>query len=102
MMRGEAAEVIGLMVLRGRLAVGNPDAFPIEIHVTGGGVAGGFLRSGAGEKRPVEHAELRMPGGIRNGDGEEAGIFVIHVADVDALIQPKGREPQALPVEEIT
>ena len=57
-------------------------------------MAGCLLRSRAGKKRPVEHAELRVPGGIRNGDGEEAGIFVIHVADVDALIQPKGREPQ--------
>ena len=46
-------------------------------------------------------ASLRLPGWIGNGDGEEAGIFVIHVADFDALIRAKGREPQTLPVEEV-
>ena len=101
MMRDEPAEAIRFARLQGHRAVGNPDAFPIEIHVTGRGVAGGFLRTSAGEKRPVKHGQLRMPGWIRNGDGEEAGIFVIHVAEFDAVIRTKGREPQTLPVEEV-
>src|ERR1035437_9498309 len=101
-MRSESAEPIDPLVWHRGLAVGNPDALPIEIHVTGSGVAGSLLRSRAGKKRSVEHAQLRVPGGIRNGEGKEAGIFVIHTPDVDALIRTKGREPQALPVEEIT
>ena len=64
-------------------------------------MAGGLLRTRAGKKWPVEHGHFRVPGGIRNGDGEEAGIFVIHVAEFDALLRCKGGKPQALPVEEI-
>ena len=101
MMRGELAEAIRFTSLQGHRAVGNPDAFPIEIHLAGRGVAGGFLRASAGKKRPVEHGQFRMPGWIRNGDGEEAGIFVIHVDEFDAVIRAKGREPQTLPVEQI-
>jgi hypothetical protein len=46
------------------------------------------------EKRPVEHGQFRVPGWIGNGDGEEAGIFVIHVADFDAVIRPKVASPR--------
>ena len=102
MMRGKPAEVIGSLPFKGDRTVGNPDAFPIDIHLAGRRVAGRLLRTCAGKKGPVEHTQFHVPGGIRNGDGEEAGIFVIHVADVDALIRTKGRKPQALPVEEIT
>ena len=101
MMRSELAEVIEFAIRQGRLAVGNPDAFPIEIHVTGRGMAGRFLWTSAGKKWPVEHGQFRVPGGIRNGDRKEAGIFVIHVAQFDAVPRSKGGKPQALPVEEI-
>jgi hypothetical protein len=49
----------------------------------------------------VKNREFRLPGRIRNGDGKYAGIFVIHVAGIDAMIRRKGREPYALPVKEI-
>jgi hypothetical protein len=64
---------------QGNRAVGNPDAFAIKIHLTGGGVAGLFLGSGSGKQRPVKQRQLRLPGGIWNGGGEWAGIFVINV-----------------------
>ena len=79
---GKLAEVIWFTALQGHGAVRNPDAFPVEIHLTGSGVAGGFLGTGAGKERPVEHGQFRLPGWIRDGDGEEAGVFVIHVADI--------------------
>jgi len=100
-MTGKPAKVIGLAAVRYRWAVGNPDAFSIKVHVTERGVAGGFFRSRAGKERPVEHAQLRMSSGIGDGDGEEAGIFVIDVADLNAMIFAKSCKPQALPVEEV-
>ena len=100
-MAGKVAQVWRFTFLQDHRAVGNPDAFPIEIHITGRGVAGGFLRTGAGKKRPVEHGQFRMPEWIRNRDGEQAGVFVIHVADLDALIPTKSRKPHTLPMEEV-
>jgi hypothetical protein len=64
-------------------------------------VAGGFFWTSAGKQRPVEDGQFRFPGWIRNGNGEEAGIFVIHVAEFDAVARSKGRQTQALPVKEI-
>jgi len=48
----------------------------------------------------VEDGQFRFPRWIRNGNGEEAGIFVIHVAEFDAVARSKGRQTQALPVKE--
>ena len=87
--------------LQGHRAVGNPNAFMIEIHITRRGLAGGFLGTSAREKRAMDHGHLHFPSVIGNSDGEEAGIFVIHVDEIDALIRIKGREPQSLPVEQI-
>ena len=64
-------------------------------------MASGLLRTSAGEKRPVEDGQFRVTGRIGNGDGEEAGVFVVHVGEFDALIWAEVREPQALPVEEV-
>ncbi len=100
-MTGKRTEAIWLTALQGHRGVGNPDAFPVEVHVASRGVAGNLLRTSAEKKRPVEHGQSRLPGWIRNGDGKEAGVFVIHVADFDTLIPAKGRESQALPVEEV-
>ena len=44
---------------------------------------------------------MRISRGIGNGDGEEAGILVVHVDEIDAVIRTKGREPETLPVEQI-
>ena len=101
MVTGKLAEVMWFRALQGHGAVRNPDAFPVEIHLTGSGVAGGFLGTGAGKKRPVEHGQFRMPGWIRNGEGEQAGVFVIHVADLGTVISAKSREPHTLPMEEV-
>ena len=65
----------------------------IEIHITRRSLAGGFLGTSAGEKRAMEHGHLHFSSVIGNSDGEEAGIFVIHVDEIDALIRIKGREP---------
>src|ERR1700728_1498447 len=103
-MRSKLAEAKwfpALRALRRGRAVGNPDAFPIEIHLTAGGAARGFLGSRAGKKRPVQHGQFRLPGWIRNGGGEEAGIFVIHTGKLDAVIRAEGSEAQTLPMEEV-
>jgi len=64
-------------------------------------MAGGLLRTSAGQERPVEDGQLRVPGWIGNGDGEEAGVFVVHVGEFDALVRAEIREPQALPTEQV-
>jgi hypothetical protein len=84
---------------QGYRTVGNPDAFPIKIHRTRRGAAGGFFWTSAGKQRPVEDGQFRFAGWIRNGNGEEAGIFVIHIAEFDAVARSKGRQTQALPVK---
>jgi len=100
-MTGKWAEVMRLMTIQCHPAVGDPDAFPIEIHGADSGVVDDIFRPSAGEKRPVKHGQFRVPGWIGNGDGEEAGIFVVHIGDFDAVIPAIGCEPQTLPVEEI-
>jgi hypothetical protein len=72
-----------------------------EIDFTGRGLAGGFLGTRAGEKGAMEHGHLHFPGVIGDGDGEEAGILVVHVNKIDAVIRSKSREPQSLPVKQI-
>ena len=64
-------------------------------------MAGDFSWTSAGKQWPVENGQFRFPGWVRNGNGEEAGIFVIHVAEFDAVARSKGRQTQALPVKEI-
>ena len=71
----------------------------IEIHHPGLALAGGFLRTSAGEKRSMEHGQLHFPGVIGNGDGEDAGILVVHMDEINAVIWCKGRQPDPLPVE---
>ena len=90
-----------VMLLRGHWAIGNPDAFPIEIHFAGSRTTGSFLRASAGEERAVKHRQFRMPGRIWNCDREEAGIFVIHVAQFDAVPMRIGSETETLPMKEI-
>jgi len=86
---------------RGHRAVGYPDAFMIGIHPSGCAVENGFLRACAGEKGAMEHGELHFPGVIGNGDGEEAGILVVHMDEIDIVKRLKGRKPDPLPVEQI-
>jgi hypothetical protein len=95
------AEVTWSAGLQGKRSVGDPDALAIEVHFSGFGVAGGLLGTSSGKQRPVEEREFRFPGWVRNGDREYAGVFVIHLAGIDATIRRKGRQPHALPVEEV-
>ena len=73
----------------------------IEIHHPRLGLAGCFLGTSIGEKGSMEDGHLHFPGVIGNGDGEEAGILVVHVDEIDAVIRIKGRQPQSLPVKQI-
>src|SRR5664280_2114433 len=73
----------------------------IEIYRTGCGFAGSFFRTSAWEKGAVEDGQLHFPSVIWNGDWEEAGIFVVHMDEIDIIIWIKGRETQTLPVKQI-
>jgi hypothetical protein len=50
-------------------------------------MASGLFGTSAGEKRTVEDGQFRVPGWIGNGDGEEAGVFVVHFGEFDALVR---------------
>ena len=47
----------------------------------------------------MEHCHLHFPGMIRYGDRKEAGILIVDVDEIDAVVGSKGRQPQPLPVE---
>ena len=81
--------------------IGNPDAFMLAIHNPGFARVGGFLGAGAGKKRTVQEGQLHLPGVIGNGDGEDAGVLVVHVDEINTLKGFKGRQPDPLPVEQI-
>jgi len=100
-MRGKLSQAIWFMVFQGRRAIGNPDAFPIEINLTGRWMASGLLWTSARKKRTVEHTQFQFPGGVRDCDREEARIFVIYVAQFNAVPMSVGCEPETLPVEEV-
>jgi len=51
-------------------------------------------RAGAAWPTPVRRR-------IRNGGRKQAGILVVDIAEIDALIRSKGDKPQPLPVEEV-
>ena len=93
MMGRKLAESTSFTAVQRRRAVRNPDALPLQIHLTGRGMASGLLRPSTGEKRPVEDGQFRVPGWIRNGDGKEAGVFIVHIGEFDAL--PTGRSSRA-------
>ena len=73
----------------------------VDIHQTRRGLADGFLRTSPGEERPVEDGQLHLPGVIGNGDGEDAGILVVHVDEIDAAIRVKRGKSHALPVKQV-
>jgi hypothetical protein len=99
-MRGELGQEVVPITLRGHGAVGDPDALPVEVHLTRLAVAGGLLRACAREERPVKDGQFCPPRWVRDGDGEEAGILVVHTAEVDAVL-PKLSKPQALPMQQV-
>ena len=88
-MRVKQAEVVRFEALQSHRAIRNPNAFMIEIHHTGLGLAGGFLGKRAGKERPMKDGQLHFSGMIGNGDGEEAGVLVIHMDKVNAGIRFK-------------
>src|ERR1035441_8124579 len=100
MMKGKLVGVEWLAVKR-HWAVGNPDTFSIYIHFTGLRATGGFLGTSAWKERPVEQSQFRLPGWIGNDGREEAGIFVVYVAEFYAVRRGKSSKPQTSPVEDI-
>jgi hypothetical protein len=73
----------------------------IGIHPSARASEGSFLRSSSREKGTVEHSELHFPCVIGNGDGEKAGILIVHVNEIDIVKRRKGRKSDPLPVEQI-
>src|SRR5271165_3887102 len=100
-MRVKQPHLIRFEAVQGHRAIGNPDAFVIEIDEQGLGLAGNFLGTGAGEKRPMNDGQLHLSGMIGNRDGEEAGVLVIHMDEINAIIGFEGSEAQTLPVKQI-
>src|ERR1035438_10916608 len=76
--RVEQTGVMQFSALHGHRAVRNPDTFMIEIDYPRFGLAGCFLGVSAVEKGPMEDGHLHFAGMVGNGDGEKAGIFVVH------------------------
>jgi hypothetical protein len=99
--RGELGQAVVTITLRGHGAVGDPDALPVEVHLTRLEVAGGLLRACAREERLVKDGQFCLPRWVTDGDGEEAGILVVHTAEVDAAVPPKVSKLQALPMEQV-
>ena len=101
MMRVEQAGTMRRQALRWHRAIGNPDAFMIEIHNPGFALAGGFLRTSAREKRSMEHGQLHFPSMIGHGGREDAGVLIVYVDEIDAVIWCEGSQPNPLPIERI-
>jgi len=58
MMRIEEAGTVRYQTLGRHRTIGNPDAFVVEIHNPGFGLASGFPRGECREKRAVEKGQL--------------------------------------------
>src|ERR1700677_3975029 len=89
-MRIKQAKVLWFGNLRRHRAVGNPDAFMVEVHLARPTMAGGLLGTSAGEKGPMEKSHLHFSGVVGDGGREEARILVIHMHEIDAVIRLKG------------
>jgi hypothetical protein len=100
-MRIEQAQVLNLDALRRHWAVGNPDAFMVEIHIARAVAARGFFRSGAWKERAMKQSHFHFSRMICNRDGEETGILVAHMDEVDSPIGSKGRQSQSRPAEQV-
>ena len=75
-MRIKQAGMMRSGILQGHRAVGNPDAFMIEIYQSARALAGGVLGTSAAKKRSMEDAHLHFPSVIGDGAGEDAGIQI--------------------------
>ncbi len=64
-------------------------------------LTGRFLGACPREKWSMQKAHLRFTGMIGDGDGEEAGVLVVHMDEIDAAIRRESGEPQAFPVKHI-
>ncbi len=100
-MRAKVTEVIRLAGLYSRRAVGNPNALSKKIHRALGRVARRFLRTSSGKEGSVQDGQCRLSRWIGNRDGEYAGILIVHVIEIDAVIRAKPGEPQTAPVEQV-
>ena len=60
-----------------------------------------MVGSSAGKKRSVQHGHLHFSSMIRHRDGKEAGVLVIHVDEINAVIRRKWSKPQTPPVKQV-
>jgi hypothetical protein len=98
-MRCELAQPLRFRAFQRGRAIGNPDTLVIEIHLTGLAMASSFFWTRTGKKRTVEHAQLQVSRGVRYSHREKARIFVIDVAQLDAVPMSIGCKPETLPME---
>jgi hypothetical protein len=49
----------------------------------------------------MQEGHLHLSAVAGNRDGKEAGVLVVHMDEIDALIRSKGREPESLPMDQI-
>jgi hypothetical protein len=64
-------------------------------------MAGGILRTSSWKEGAMQQSHLHLSGVVGDGNGEEAGIFVVHVNEIDSAIWSKDRKSQSAPVEQI-
>ena len=100
-MRVEEAKVLRFAILSGHRGVRNPDTLAIVIDFAEPFLAGGFFGARTGEERAMQQGHLHLSAVIRNSDGEEAGILVVHVDEIDAVVGSEGRKPEPLPMKQI-
>jgi hypothetical protein len=73
----------------------------MEIYRAPGWLARRFLRTSSRKEGSVQNGQRRSSSWIRNGNREYAGVLVVDIIEVDAVIWAEPREPKATPVEQV-
>ncbi len=73
----------------------------VEIHLARSFAAGGFFGTRTGKKRTMQESHLHFSAVAGNRDRKEAGVLVVHMDEIDALIRSKGGETEAFPMHQI-
>ena len=100
MMGIEQARRVRLEVIKRHRAVGNPDTLVFQIDPPALAHTGIVLGQGAREKRAMEHGQLELPCMVRNSDGENAGVLVVDVHEIDSPIRLERRQADPSPVKQ--
>ena len=80
----ELAEVT-LLAFRAHAAIRDPNAFSMNIHGAGRGLAHLFFRTRSREQRPVHERDGGLAERVRNQRGKHAGVLVVHAIKGDAI-----------------